>query len=86
MEKGRQLLAADPESFTDYKIEGTLDPDGYLTPCRIVFRTADGMREQKLGVAGSSGYGGNRGGREASITFDVFGHRTLSVLNIDNEK
>ena len=66
--------------------EGTLDPDGYLTPRRIVFRTADGMREQKLGVAGSSGYGGNRGGREASITFDVFGHRTLSVLNIDNEK
>ena len=44
------------------------------------------MREQKLAVAGSSGYGGNRGDREAAITFDVFGHRTLSVLNIDNEK
>lgn len=86
MEKGRQLLAADPESFTDYKIEGTLDPDGYLTPRRIVFRTADGMREQKLAVAGSSGYGGNRGDREAAMAFDVFGHRTLSVLNIDNEK
>ncbi len=86
MEKGRKLLAADPDSFTDYKIEGTLNADRFLTTHRVVFRTADGMHERQLGAAVASGDGGGEGGREAAITFDVFGHRTLDILNIDSKK
>lgn len=91
MEKGQQLLAADPDSFTDYKIAGTLNADGCLTPHRVVFRTADGMREQQLKAAGDLGDAGGRdnsnaGDCKAAITFDVFGRRTLNILNIDDKK
>ena len=76
MEKGRQLLAADPESFTDYKIEGQLDKSGCLAPERVIFRSADGMRELRVPQSSAPQ---RAGGREAAITFDVFGHRTLDL-------
>lgn len=79
MEKGRQLLAADPESFTDYKIEGQLDENGCLAPESVIFRNADGMRELRVSHDDA---GSIAGGRKAAITFDVFGHRTLNLINV----
>lgn len=81
MEKGRQLLAADPESFTDYKIEGALDDTGCLTPRRAVFRTADGMREHQIASVCEPE---DSSAQAAELSFDVFGHRTLNKLNIEN--
>lgn len=81
MEKGQQLLAADPESFTDYTVEGTLDESACLIPSRVIFRTENGMCERCTGTEVD-----NAEDLNAALTFDVFGRRTLKSYNTDKRK